>query len=101
VDDRREEVHIQGPKGKASLLDLFEGRRQRIVYGAFFEPGVHGWPEQVCTSPISTRATPAFPVARLAGDIARLKKCMGWEQILAHDHDGFDADWRADFSGIR
>ena len=29
-----------GPKGKASLLDLFEGRRQLIVYRAFFEPGV-------------------------------------------------------------
>src|ERR1700759_5349011 len=34
-----------GPKGKISLLDLFEGRRQLIVYRAFFEPGVHGWPE--------------------------------------------------------
>ena len=31
---------FDGPKGKASLLDLFEGRRQLIVYRAFFEPGV-------------------------------------------------------------
>ena len=30
---------FEGPKGKASLLDLFEGRRQLIVYRAFFEPG--------------------------------------------------------------
>ena len=33
---------FEGPKGKASLLDLFEGRRQLIVYRAFFEPGVGG-----------------------------------------------------------
>ena len=39
---------FDGPKGKASLLDLFEGRRQLIVYRAFFEPGVHGWPEHAC-----------------------------------------------------
>ena len=39
---------FEGPKGKASLLDLFDGRRQLIVYRAFFEPGVHGWPEHAC-----------------------------------------------------
>src|SRR5215470_2855771 len=31
---------FEGPNGKVSLLDLFEGRRQLIVYRAFFEPGV-------------------------------------------------------------
>src|SRR3954451_8501996 len=39
---------FEGPNGKATLKDLFEGRRQLIVYRAFFEPGVHGWPEQAC-----------------------------------------------------
>src|ERR1700731_4925090 len=39
---------FDGPKGKASLLDLFEGRHRLIVYPAFFEPGVHGWPEHAC-----------------------------------------------------
>ena len=39
---------FDGPRGKASLLDLFEGRRQLIIYRAFFEPGVHGWPEHAC-----------------------------------------------------
>src|SRR5216684_1802852 len=39
---------FDGPKGKISLLDLFEGRRQLIVYRAFFEPGVFGWPEHAC-----------------------------------------------------
>ena len=32
----------------SSLLDLFEGRRQLIVYRAFFEPGVFGWPDHAC-----------------------------------------------------
>ena len=39
---------FDGPKGKVSLLDLFEGRPQLIVYRAFFEPGVFGWPEHDC-----------------------------------------------------
>ena len=42
------EYAFDGPEGKASLLDLFDGRRQLIVYRAFFEPGVHGWPEHAC-----------------------------------------------------
>src|ERR1700729_1300743 len=36
---------FDGPRGKVTLLDLFEGRRQLIVYRAFFEPGVFGWPD--------------------------------------------------------
>src|SRR5262245_48055374 len=39
---------FDGPKGKLSLLDLFEGRRQLIVYRAFFEAGVFGWPDHAC-----------------------------------------------------
>src|SRR6202451_3955376 len=43
-----EPYQFEGPQGKVSLLDLFEGRRQLIVYRAFFEPGVFGWPEHAC-----------------------------------------------------
>src|SRR5688500_1733081 len=39
---------FEGPQGRTSLLDLFDGRRQLIVYRAFFEPGVKGWPEHAC-----------------------------------------------------
>ena len=42
------EYEFDGPEGRASLLDLFEGRRQLIVYRAFFEPGVYGWPDHAC-----------------------------------------------------
>src|SRR5258707_15818362 len=36
---------FEGPQGKVRLVDLFERRRQLIVYRAFFEPGVFGWPD--------------------------------------------------------
>ena len=39
---------FEGPDGPVGLLDLFEGRRQLIVYRYFFEPGVAGWPESGC-----------------------------------------------------
>src|SRR5215469_13429275 len=42
------QYEFDGPQGKTSLLDLFDGRRQLIVYRAFFEPGVFGWPEHAC-----------------------------------------------------
>lgn len=34
--------------GKASLLDVFEGRRQLIVYHFMFAPSVEGWPSAGC-----------------------------------------------------
>jgi predicted dithiol-disulfide oxidoreductase (DUF899 family) len=39
---------FEGPAGKATLLDLFDGRRQLILYHFMFAPGVHGWPEAGC-----------------------------------------------------
>src|SRR5688500_12640700 len=42
------EYAFEGPDGPASLLDLFDGRRQLIVYRFFYEPGVGGWPEHGC-----------------------------------------------------
>jgi predicted dithiol-disulfide oxidoreductase (DUF899 family) len=47
-------VHIdkqyvfEGPDGRATLPDLFEGRRQLILYHFMFAPGVEGWPEAGC-----------------------------------------------------
>src|SRR5260221_12038902 len=56
------DYRFDGPNGPASLLDLFEGRRQLIIYRFFFEPGVGGWPESGC------RGCPfmAAPVPHLA-----------------------------------
>jgi predicted dithiol-disulfide oxidoreductase (DUF899 family) len=39
---------FEGPGGKARLVDLFEGRRQLILYHFMFAPGVGGWPEAGC-----------------------------------------------------
>ena len=39
---------FEGPDGKMRLRDLFAGRRQLILYRAFFEPGVFGWPDHAC-----------------------------------------------------
>src|SRR6476646_4144528 len=88
---------FDGPKGKASLVDLFEGRRQLIVYRAFFEPGVHGWPEQACIG-CSLMADQVSHLSHLnARDIARLKARMGWEHIpWVTITDSFDADFGVD-----
>jgi predicted dithiol-disulfide oxidoreductase (DUF899 family) len=40
---------FEGPDGKTSLVDLFEGRRQLIVYHFMFAPDVEGWPTAGCT----------------------------------------------------
>lgn len=37
-----------GPRGDVSLLDLFEGRPQLLLYHFMFAEGVHGWPDAGC-----------------------------------------------------
>jgi predicted dithiol-disulfide oxidoreductase (DUF899 family) len=100
---------FDGPKGRASLLDLFDGRRQLIVYRAFFEPGVHGWPEHACIG-CSLGADQVSHLAHLNGrdttlvyasrapqaDITRLKARMGWEIPWYTITDSFDADFGVD-----
>jgi predicted dithiol-disulfide oxidoreductase (DUF899 family) len=39
---------FEDPEGRVSLLDLFEGRRQLIVYHFMFQPGASGWPSAGC-----------------------------------------------------
>lgn len=39
---------FEGPDGRATLLDLFEGRRQLLLYHFMFAPGVSGWPNAAC-----------------------------------------------------
>jgi predicted dithiol-disulfide oxidoreductase (DUF899 family) len=53
---------FDGPKGKASLLDLFDGRRQLIVYRAFFEPGVSDWPDHACIGCSLPTRSPTPPI---------------------------------------
>lgn len=39
---------FDGPDGELSLIDLFQGRRQLILYRFFFDEGVAGWPDAGC-----------------------------------------------------
>jgi predicted dithiol-disulfide oxidoreductase (DUF899 family) len=43
------DYRFAGPDGEVGLPDLFEGRRQLIVYRFFFEPGVENWPDGGCS----------------------------------------------------
>ena len=100
---------FEGPSGKMSLLDLFEGRRQLIVYRAFFEPGVYGWPDHACRgcslgadqvsnlAHLNARDTTLAYVSRAPqADIARLKARMDWKMPWYTLTDSFDADFGVD-----
>jgi predicted dithiol-disulfide oxidoreductase (DUF899 family) len=39
---------FEGAEGKVSLVDLFDGRPQLLLYHFMFAPGVHGWPTAGC-----------------------------------------------------
>src|SRR4029079_17229292 len=39
---------FEGTDGRRSLLELFDGRSQLILYRFFFEEGVAGWPDTGC-----------------------------------------------------
>src|SRR3954453_16864166 len=103
------EYRFDGPGGAASLLDLFQGRTQLVVYRAFFEPGVHGWPDHAFVG-FSMVADQIAHVAHLhardttlvfasrapQADIARVKARMGWEMPWYTILDDFDADFGVD-----
>jgi predicted dithiol-disulfide oxidoreductase (DUF899 family) len=103
------EYRFDGPNGEASLVDLFEGRTQLIVYRAFLEPGVHGWPEHACVgcsmvadqvahvAHLNARDTTlAFASRAPQPDIERVKKRMGWEMPWYTMLDDFDKDFGVD-----
>jgi len=100
---------FDGPEGRASLLDLFAGRRQLIVYRAFFEPGVYGWPDHACPgcslvadqvahlAHLNARDTTLVFASRAPQpDIARVKARMGWAIPWYTMTDEFDADFGVD-----
>ncbi len=39
---------FQGPSGATTLLEMFEGRHQLLLYHFMFAPGVSGWPKAGC-----------------------------------------------------
>ena len=101
------EYEFDGPDGPVSLLDLFGGRRQLIVYRFFYEPGVADFPQGGCRgcsfladqvahpAHLNARDTTLAFVSRASQpDIERWKARMGWEQIPWYTlTDDFDADF--------
>jgi predicted dithiol-disulfide oxidoreductase (DUF899 family) len=100
---------FDGPDGPAGLLDLFDGRRQLIVYRFFFQPDVDGWPDAGCPgcsmladqvghlAHLNARDTTLVFVSRAEQDaITRLKKKMGWHIPWYTLTDSFDADFGVD-----
>jgi len=103
------EYAFDGPEGTMSLLDLFDGRRQLVVYRAFFEPGVFGWPEHACRgcslgadqvgnlAHLNARDTTLVYASRAPqADIKRLKERMGWVMPWYTITDSFDVDFGVD-----
>jgi predicted dithiol-disulfide oxidoreductase (DUF899 family) len=97
---------FEGPDGPKSLSDLFDGRRQLVVYRFFFEPGVARWPESGCPgcsfladqvahlAHLNARDTTLVFVSRAPQpDIQRWKERMGWTDIPWYTlTDDFDKD---------
>jgi predicted dithiol-disulfide oxidoreductase (DUF899 family) len=82
---------FEGPDGKAHLGDLFDGRRQLIVYHFMFARGVDGWPKAGCPgcsffadqighlAHLHARNTSLALVSRAPlASITRYKRRMGW-----------------------
>jgi len=103
----RGDYRFETAGGPATLLDLFAGRRQLIVYRAFFEPGVGTWPDGACVgcsmiadqvahpAHLNARDTTLVFASRAPQtDIRRLQARMGWEHIpWVTITDEFDTDF--------
>ncbi|SMF38930.1 DUF899 domain-containing protein [Neorhizobium sp. CSC1952] len=101
---------FEGRGRKMSLLDLFDDRRQLIVYRAFIEPGISKWPKHGCVgcsmiadqvshpAHLNARNTSLAFVSRATqADLGRMKAQMGWEHIPWYTlTDDFDRDFGVD-----
>jgi predicted dithiol-disulfide oxidoreductase (DUF899 family) len=107
------DYRFEGPNGPANLADLFEGRRQLIVYRAFYGPEVTtyaeggSYPARACVGcsfiadqiahPAHLNArdtTLAFASRAPQAEIQGLKERMGWEHIPWYTiSDDFDTDF--------
>src|SRR4051795_12853022 len=113
----QKDYRFEGPDGASSLHDLFQGRRQLIVYRAFYAPDVTtypasggSYPERACVgcsfladqvahpAHLNARDTTLAYVSRAPqAEIQSLKERMGWELIPWYTlTDDFDKDFGVD-----
>jgi predicted dithiol-disulfide oxidoreductase (DUF899 family) len=103
------DYRFEGPSGSATLLDLFEGRPQLIVYRFFFEPGVGKWPASGCPgcsfgadqvanlAHLNARGTTFVWVSPAPQDkIDAYKARMGWDVPWYTLTDSFAEDFDVD-----
>jgi predicted dithiol-disulfide oxidoreductase (DUF899 family) len=103
------DYRFEGPDGEVALLDLFEGRRQLVLYRFFYEPGVEGWPERGCSgcsfgadqvahlAHLNARDTTLAYVSRAPqANIRKIKAEMGWDRPWYTITDDFDKDFGVD-----
>jgi predicted dithiol-disulfide oxidoreductase (DUF899 family) len=106
------EYRFEGPDGEAGLLDLFEGRRQLIVYRFFIDPGmtIAEYPENGCpgctmfadnlpnlTHLKARDTTLAFVSGGTQDVIAAYRARMGWADWPWYTtRDDFGADFGVD-----
>jgi predicted dithiol-disulfide oxidoreductase (DUF899 family) len=112
----QDEYRFEGPNGSVTLVDLFEGRPQLIVYRAFYGPDVttyargRSYPEYACVgcsfvadqladaAHLHAKHTSLAFVSRAPQDaIQGLRKRHGWEHIPWYSLvDDFDKDFGVD-----
>jgi predicted dithiol-disulfide oxidoreductase (DUF899 family) len=111
------DYRFEGPDGSVNLRELFGGRRQLIVYRAFYAPDVTtypasggSFPERACVgcsfgadqvahpAHLNARDTTLVWVSRAPqADIQDLKRRMGWDRIPWYTlTDDFDKDFGVD-----
>lgn len=105
------EYRFEGPEGEVGLLDLFEGRRQLIVYRFFLDPGmkIASYPEDGCpgcsmfadnlpnlTHLNARDTTLVFVSAGSQEAIGNYRARMGWDVPWYTTADDFSADFGVD-----
>jgi predicted dithiol-disulfide oxidoreductase (DUF899 family) len=97
---------FEGPDGPATLLDLFDGRRQLVLYRFFMDPGMSSYPERGCKgcslgadqlgnlAHLRARDTNYVAVSRGAQEhLQRYRERMGWTFPWYTTLDDFSEDF--------